>query len=734
MVAWPNARSISAAFAFGHSQYEDPSSLTFEVVSPAGNPDAGRDPGPALDGFTIKRGRLGDAGATQPTEIALSLRNDNGEFSPRNVSGPRYGTLRRGTWTRLGINLGAGTVPLGTASALGFTPTRTGPGIDPQVAVQALGVLNRLGRDGTQASAQRRYYSQVSPQPIAYWPLENGDRRAALSFQSGVAGGSKLVVTQSTLFGVTRPFSAAGGVTPGPPGAASATDTSAGGYLAGPVPVVSSATKMRAELSMLANGFENTFPDFLQLRTSTRDYDFANTGQYCRIAVVSQLFAPDWKVGVAWVGPSSFGSVYTAPMVIQDNAWHHLQLDVSSSGGGSTTDYVLRIDGVSILSGTATQLPWIPASSVHANLLATDVDRAAHLAVWSGASLPTAADSYNAFLGNPGELAHSRISSTCTAVGIPYTSTASASEALGPQPTGSALAVLRDAEDADLGVLYERRDGRLTYQANRDRYNATVALTLRYQDVQGVYPNDDDRDIYNRITATRPDGAFGTAEQTSGPVGSNTSTGIGPRPVPVSRNLYLPDDLSNVAGWLLRIKTIDKPRYAVVIDLTAMPSLAAGVLACDIGSRIKIAGAPAEDHGPDALDLIIEGEQITYERGQLLVTWYCEPYEPWLVLIEANAAAPSAFDGREAHPGSTLTSEILPGTASVAVTNNPPVSWAATDLPYALRIGGEVVMCTVVAGTGASQTLTLSRSINGVIKKHPAGTQVQVVQPVAEAL
>ena len=222
MATWPDPRSVSVGSAFGHSQYEDPSGLTFETVSPADDPDTGDDPGPALDDLTIRRGRIGDAGATQATEIDLKMRNDDGEFSPRNVSGPRYGTLLRGTWCQICIDTGSGPDPLATANALGFTPTRTGPGIDPQVSVQAWGVLDRMGRDGAQASAMRRYYDQVSPAPVAYWPLESGDGRGALSFPSAVSGGDAIFVRQSTAYGVVRPFSAAGGISPGPPGASSA--------------------------------------------------------------------------------------------------------------------------------------------------------------------------------------------------------------------------------------------------------------------------------------------------------------------------------------------------------------------------------------------------------------------------------------------------------------------------------------------------------------------------------
>ncbi|HEY9481898.1 MAG TPA: hypothetical protein VIR00_02970, partial [Micromonosporaceae bacterium] len=203
MATWPDPRAISVGFAFGHSQYEDPTGLTFEIVSPADDPDTGDDPGPALDDLTSNRGRLGDAGATQASEIDLKVRNDDGEFSPRNVSGPRYGTLLRGTWAQIGIDTGSGPEPLATASALGFTPTRTGPGIDPQVAVQAWGVLDRMGRDDARASAMRRFV-EANP-PDSFWAMEEGVLADQLA--AGVTGDPAL-----TIYGYVDPLTSLSGV------------------------------------------------------------------------------------------------------------------------------------------------------------------------------------------------------------------------------------------------------------------------------------------------------------------------------------------------------------------------------------------------------------------------------------------------------------------------------------------------------------------------------------------
>src|SRR5690606_16223296 len=119
----------------------------------------------------------------------------------------------------------------------------------------------------------------------------------------------------------------------------------------------------------------------------------------------------------------------------------------------------------------------------------------------------------------------------------------------------------------------ELRDGRLAYQPRAARYNLAATLALVYGDeddpdgdVSNLVQIDDDRGLYNLITVTRVDGASTTVEQADGPVGTDETEGIGPRPLPVRLNLASDDQLANQAGWLLRAGTVDKPRYVVVLD------------------------------------------------------------------------------------------------------------------------------------------------------------------------
>jgi len=441
-----------------------------------------------------------------------------------------------------------------------------GPGGQNISAVQVTlgGVIRRLTQGAVVKSAMRRYYENVTPQPTGYWPLESGDGRGVFAFQSALDGGADLRVTKSSFFGVERPFAAAGGISPGPVGAASATDTSSGGYLRGNLEVVSTATQARAEISFLADGFENTLIEFIGLQ------DVARTKV---IAAYSQTIASVWRIGAVWNGPASGFNYAAGPNVVQDNQWHHLQLDIASANGGADTTYTIRVDGVVIVSGTATGYTWSPPPEVvRTNILGTDLDQVCHIAVWNGTSLPTAADSYDAFLGHSGEEAHTRFARVCSEDGIPFSGTATGSVRMGPQPVGDTMAVLRDCEDVDHGMLIEDFEFGFDYRSSRQRENLNAAMTVdlsTYKTTSGTQgevlaPIRNDARIRNEWTIARPGGYEATImdEEHQAKRGRYNDS--------ATANVETDDDTAQEASWRVHEGTFDGLRYDVIpLDLGA---------------------------------------------------------------------------------------------------------------------------------------------------------------------
>ncbi|MFD0772660.1 hypothetical protein ACFQZ2_01845, partial [Streptomonospora algeriensis] len=72
-------------------------------------------------------------------------------------------------------------------------------------------------------------------------------------------------------------------------------------------------------------------------------------------------------------------------------------------------------------------------------------------------------------------------------------------------------------------------------------------------------------------------------------------------------------------------------------------------------------------------------------------------------------------------------------TELVVATDSPHRVWITSDsrpqdLPLWLQLGGETVRVDTVEGEQSPQTMTVQRSVNGIVKSHPAGTRVRLAR------
>lgn len=74
---------------------------------------------------------------------------------------------------------------------------------------------------------------------------------------------------------------------------------------------------------------------------------------------------------------------------------------------------------------------------------------------------------------------------------------------------------------------------------------------------------------------------------------------------------------------------------------------------------------------------------------------------------------------------STLVSGITSGATSVAITG----VWTTTGYPFDFLVGGERLTATAASVGGGNTTLTVTRSVNGVVKAHSAGAAVTLAEP-----
>jgi hypothetical protein len=99
----------------------------------------------------------------------------------------------------------------------------------------------------------------------------------------------------------------------------------------------------------------------------------------------------------------------------------------------------------------------------------------------------------------------------------------------------------------------------------------------------------------------------------------------------------------------------------------------------------------------------------------------------------------SASLGRADTDGSQLTTAVDATAVSISVTTTSGPVWVdsaayASEFPFDITMGGEVMSVTAITGTTSPQTFTVTRSVNGVVKDQLAGADIVLSQPMILSL
>jgi hypothetical protein len=176
--------------------------------------------------------------------------------------------------------------------------------------------------------------------------------------------------------------------------------------------------------------------------------------------------------------------------------------------------------------------------------------------------------------------------------------------------------------------------------------------------------------------------------------------------------------LGLLAGWWLEKGTVPGSRYKQIkVDLDAPtgPGLLTAVNSVDIGDRITLAGRT-----PDVLGLIVIGIEEELETMRRTVMFTTVPDDTW---------NPAVYGGATARRYGITACTLAGGPYSTtfgSFTVNLTTDKFGTNTPYDLLVAGERVTVTAVGAATATQTLTVTRSVNGVVKTHVAGEAVQL--------
>lgn len=677
-------------------------------------------------GITVVRGRTSEQPAgslSNPSMCKLTLDNTDKRFSPRNISGPYYGLLKRQTPLRVKVNPGSRDYTRFTGAVPDWTPDWTIPQ-DNTVDIEANGILRRLGQ-GTPPLQSPLYSTILGLSPSAYWPLE------------GEAGTTTPINTQTSVL---------------IDGAASDVEWASDSNLAGskPLPLVVDTTSTISDrIDLNPRGGNNTawtVSLWWKGRTSTSTFFYTRLMWALPGPAGAEL---PWELNIGQLaGGAEYYTAFNnsdkshAPGDAFDEAWHHLV--ITAAQNGSNVDTKLYVDGTvgTLTSSSAgftlnalTSLRFLPDAVDYTDTTGW----LGHVAVFNRALTTTEISSiYNAGLGHVGETPGERFLRLCAEVGVDgvVEEVQPDTQGMGAQGITDFLSHVASIEAVAEGIVDETFDDELRLSSRTVRYTAPIGMTLDYaqgQLAKGFKVTDDDYALSNDVEITRDGGASFRAEQTDGSLGTDPSTGVGTYADSDTLVLETDAQTGDHAWWRVRKGTVDEQRWpGLTFALHRDPELMDAWLDNgDIGMRIRMIN-PSANLG-STVDQFVDGYRETFDQFTYSVSAVCSP------VSGQNASVYQDMAARYDCAGSVLASGVDSSIGSLSLTVTDNCIWGHDHGDYLVVVDQEQMLVTAVSAGGGSlgaqtQTLTVTRSANGVTQTHSAGAEVHVYQPGRYAL
>lgn len=594
------------------------------------------------------------------------------------------------------------------------------------VSAVTAGVLRRLRRGGhaLDSTLRRRIPSYG---PLAYWPLEDGENATQAS--SPIPGVAPLRLTrvgwaQADSLPSSKPL---------PVLASSGTDLP---RLHGSVPAPSGTlTEWSVQWMYRLDGGNSTERTFMRILTTgtVREWYFLQSN-----ANTATIFGRD----------ADGATVFTQGLITTTAPYGQwIKMEFNAVQDGANVDWHIgwvTVDGAAVsFDGTFAGTVGRPTGVASPpDGYSPDLDNMAlgHISVWGVDDTPAFDNAISAWTG---ETAGARIQRLAEEENIPLTVCGTVAEQtlVGPQLPQGVLSLLADAANADGGILYEDREQpRLRYRPRDSMYNQTPALVLDYTGQGLATPlqasGDDDATI-NDVTVSRVGGSSARAVLEEGALSIQAPpNGVGTgydTSFPLS--LESDDQAEPIAYWRLHLGTYEGRRYPQVRVMVHKAAETAGlvdqILAVDIGDKIVIENPPAP-LPPDDVELIVQGYEETFDEFAWDITFNCTPARPWTVgVVDDDVLGKVDTDGSELAAGVDADDVAF----SVATTAGPVWTTDPTEFPFDVRLGGEVVTVTAIAGASSPQTFTIgARSVNGIVKAHASETALSLAHPMIVAL
>lgn len=670
------------------------------------------------DGVTIVRDAgIGTGSGASASSCSFRLKDPTGKWSPRHPSSPYYGLIGKGTPLRVTADL------LGGAPSTRFygevVTFRPGWGRDGArnavVDVTAAGTLRRIGRGASPLrSPIYRGRSTIGAGLVAYWPCEEGSdatrfSAAVTSAKPGTWTGSPSLGSSSVVLG-SDPLPTV--------------EDSAWTFF---VPTYSSSTaQVRCLIALPPAGVVNGTEVF---RVGHAGGDLGRT---------SVVWGTGGTLTVAVYDPTStsLASGSFASFLPANGKPHQLSLDFKMVGSDTVVTIAMLQAGATsgvFSTVTATGAAFNRVSSAVVNPLGAPMtgSTVGHITVES--AITSVFDLASQLTGYAGERAETRLARLCSEAGISFgTYDAELGEPMGPQRSATLEALLRECEASDGGLLYEPRGATdLGYRTRRSLMTASLdAVTIPYRDnmLSPFVPGEGDDGTVNVATVQRDGGSSATFEQASGALGT---AAVGR--YEDSRTLSLQTDAQAAlaAQWRAHVGTWDEARFPALgwdyADPRILddPALVATLQQVTLSTRITVTEIAERLPWLPPFDV------------QVIVSSYTETIKPLSYRMDATGvpARPyrvgvwDASSSRYSLDGTTVRTAIDATTPTLPITTPAP-GWTAADGSYPIVVGGELMTVTAVSGSVPNQTMTVVRSVNGVVKAHAVGEAVELAEPV----
>lgn len=618
------------------------------------------------------------------------------------------------------------------------------------VDVDAAGVLRRY--DGPQKPARSALARHVAGyRPVAYW-----------AFEEGAQGGASVAQLATT--------------SPTGPLAVTRMDFAKDSGLFGskPLPTVRAGTTMRISgipgfatgrwavyvmIKFTTQGFPTGSAEHEILSFSTANATltlYAKLNGTDPLIVLRGVDSTGTAIGVG-VDLSQAELVAAGQLGFMDR-WQQVKI-YGQESGGSTTYTLAMLDPDD--QALTTDLGTVAHSADRVRTISTTVGAGAagmgigHLSIWGVAFtdaytvnfLGVATGDISWELGAPGMPARDWLSILGTDQGQVLETEGPAGTLLGPYYDAGFIDLVQAAARTDMGLLTEQRDRLgLRYVSREALYDRPADLVLDYRSgmvFAPFKPKDDDKGLINRITVSRRQGSEATAEVSEGPLSVlPPPDGINVNDDSAETIVYLDDQLDSQAGWRLHVATWNAMRVAgltlKMANLRLRPLLDT-VLAMKEGARIQVINTPKR-YGPDGFDLLVRGSKETHAEGVFDITFNCVPYGPYVTGLVVEEGSPvSPTDPRADTSGAALAEDLDTTETAVDVLTANSRTWITTatypgDFPFDITVGGERMRVTAITGATSSQTFTVVRSINGVVKTHASGAALALADPTPVAL